>query len=89
MDSRLTVKPHPFTFEGHETTIAPFLPKETLGAYIKRNRVDLPRGAFKVWHNGHEVPIMLWDKLRPRTGDSIIISAIAQGVGAVERYCAP
>src|SRR5690625_786712 len=81
MDSQLVVKPHPFTFEGHETTIAPFLPRETLGAYIERNAVALPRSDFEVWHNGHRVPHALWDKLRPRTGDTIVIAAVPRGGG--------
>src|SRR5690625_7049373 len=81
MDSQLVVKPHPFTFEGHETTIAPFLPRETLGAYLERNAVALPRSDFEVWHNGHRVPHALWDKLRPRTGDTIVIAAVPRGGG--------
>lgn len=77
----LVVQPHPLTPEGRTFTAAAFLQGETLGAYIERNNVVLPRSAFLVQHNGRAVPMHLWERLIPRTGDQIVIHAIPQGGG--------
>lgn len=80
-DAALVVRPLPHTPEGQSLTFAHFLPGETLGQYVERNQIVLPRSAFKVWHNARPVPMNLWDRLIPRTGDQILIKAIAQGGG--------
>lgn len=77
----LVVQPHPFTAEGRTFTVAAFLHGETLGAYVERNGIVLPRSEFRVQHNGRYVPMHLWQRLIPRTGDQIVIHAIAQGGG--------
>ena len=77
----LVVQPHPFTPEGRTFTVAAFLQGETLGAYVERNGIVLPRSEFRVQHNGRAVPHHLWQRLIPRTGDQIVIHAIAQGGG--------
>jgi hypothetical protein len=77
----LVVQPHPFTPEGRTFTVAAFLQGETLGAYVERNGIVLPRSEFRVQHNGRVVPHHLWRRLIPRTGDQIVIHAIAQGGG--------
>ncbi|MFV0284750.1 MAG: host specificity protein J [Castellaniella sp.] len=77
----LVVQPHPFTPEGRTFTVAAFLQGETLGAYVERNGIVLPRSEFRVQHNGRVVPHHLWQRLIPRTGDQIVIHAIAQGGG--------
>src|SRR5690606_31787964 len=45
------------------------------------NGIVLPRSEFRVQHNGRAVPHHLWQRLIPRTGDQIVIHAIAQGGG--------
>jgi len=77
----LITLPNPLTTAGRAFCEAPFLPGETLGAYVERNSVALPRSEFLVQHNGHYVPMHLWQRLIPRTGDQIVIHAIAQGGG--------
>lgn len=73
--------PHPFTTADRSFCVAAFLPGETLGAYVERNGIVLPRSEFRVQHNGRYVPMRLWKRLIPRTGDQIVIHAIAQGGG--------
>ncbi|WP_233574939.1 host specificity protein J [Pusillimonas sp. NJUB218] len=77
----LVVLPNPLIPEGKRTYVAEFLPGETLGAYIQRNSVGLPRSKFRVWHNARPVPMHLWDRLIPRTGDQLMIQAVAEGGG--------
>ncbi|MHA3905128.1 TipJ family phage tail tip protein [Castellaniella sp. WN] len=77
----LVVQPHPFTPEGRTFTVAAFLMGETLGAYVERNGIALPRSEFRVLHNGCVVPHHLWQRLIPRTGDQIVIHAMAHGGG--------
>lgn len=79
IDTPLMLLPHPLTSQGREYSTALFLPRETLGQYVSRVGVALPKGPFRVQHNGHYVPISLWPYLIPRTGDHIIIHASAEG----------
>lgn len=81
LDPVLVTLPHPLTSEGRELYAAFFLPSETLGEYVARNGVTLPRGTYRVQHNGHYVPQDLWTRLIPRTGDKILIHAVAGGGG--------
>ncbi|HCN70857.1 MAG TPA: hypothetical protein DIS96_03750 [Pusillimonas sp.] len=73
--------PHPFSASNKQVYVAEFMRGETLGAYIRRNGVNVPRLAFKVWHNARPVPMSLWDRLIPKQGDQIIIRAVGQGGG--------
>ena len=73
--------PHPWSVDNKQVYVAAFMPGETLGAYIGRNSVNMPRSTFKVWHNARPVPMHLWDRLIPRTGDQIIIRATGEGGG--------
>lgn len=77
----LVVLPHPVLPIERALVFALFLPGETLGAYVERNRVHLPQGYFIVLHNGRPVPHALWAHLIPRTGDQIMIRAVAGGGG--------
>lgn len=77
----LITLPHPLTTAGRAFYAAAFLRGETLGAYVERNGIVLPRSEFHVQHNGRYVPMHLWQRLIPRTGDQIVIHAIAQGGG--------
>lgn len=73
--------PHPWSADNKHVYVAAFLPGETLGRYIERNSVDMPRSTFKVWHNARLVPASLWDRLIPKTGDQIVIRATGEGGG--------
>ena len=50
------VHPHAVLGAGTTHSIAAFLERETLGAYVKRTGVIVPAGQVVVWHNGHRVP---------------------------------
>uniref|UniRef100_UPI00333FB4CE host specificity protein J n=1 Tax=Castellaniella defragrans TaxID=75697 RepID=UPI00333FB4CE len=80
-DPALIVHPHTLTGAGVRTSVAAFLSGETLGAYIERIGMVLPRGPVHVWHNGRMVPDPLWERLIPHTGDQIIIRARPLGGG--------
>lgn len=73
--------PHALVADGRAVCIAAFLHRETLGAYVLRNGIELPPGPVAVWHNGRRVPDALWTRLIPRTGDQIVIRARATGGG--------
>jgi len=77
----LVCLPHAVTSDGRQLSYAAFLPRETLGAYIERTGVIVPRGAVVVWHNGRRVPDALWRRLIPRTGDQVVIRARVRGGG--------
>lgn len=77
----MVVLPSPFDDRGRQVVVASFFSKETLGAYCQRMGITVPRGGFKVTHNGVSVPQALWEKLIPRSGDQIIIRAVAYGGG--------
>ncbi|MGB3290922.1 MAG: host specificity factor TipJ family phage tail protein [Burkholderiaceae bacterium] len=77
----LIVHPHALVGDGRVTVVDAFRDRETLGAYIKRTGVIVPRGPVAVWHNGHRVPDALWRQLIPRTGDQIVIRARLIGGG--------
>jgi len=67
--------PHPWDVSGRQFFAAEFQLGETLGAYVQRHGIALPRFDFDVWHNGHRVPGALWMRLIPRVGDQVIIRA--------------
>lgn len=71
----LTTLPHPWGTAGREFFFVEFQAGETLGAYVQRHGIALPRFDFNVWHNGRLVPDALWMRLIPRAGDQIIIRA--------------
>jgi len=73
--------PHPLRPDGKDISYAPFLPGETLGAYIQRTGVQISRGPVHVWHNGRPVPDALWTRLIPRDGDLVVIRARLEGGG--------
>ncbi|WP_026641111.1 host specificity factor TipJ family phage tail protein [Bordetella petrii] len=77
----LVCLPHAVTSDGRQLSYAAFLPRETLGAYIERTGVIVPRGTVVVWHNGRRVPDALWRRLIPRTGDQVVIRARVRGGG--------
>lgn len=77
----LIVHPHALVGDGATREGSPFLPSETLGAYIKRTSVIVPAGPVVVWHNGYRVPDALWRRLIPRQGDQVIIRARVLGGG--------
>lgn len=77
----MVLLPSPFDDRGRQVVVASFLSKETLGAYCQRIGLVVPRGGFKVTHNGAPVPMALWEKLIPRSGDQIIIRGLAYGGG--------
>lgn len=81
MPPPMTVFPHPLTMGGKSTCDAPFLPRETLGRYVERNGINVPRQSFAIWHNGQRVMPTLWDRLIPRDGDHIILRSTVQGGG--------
>lgn len=58
-----------------------FLPGETLGRYVRRVGLAAPSRVVRVEHNGREVPLALWERLIPRHGDMVVISARALGGG--------
>jgi predicted phage tail protein len=58
-----------------------FAPGETLGAYVRRVGVTVPSRVLRVEHNGREVPLALWQRLIPRHGDMVVISARGLGGG--------
>lgn len=58
-----------------------FMPGETLGAYVRRAGITIPSRVLRVEHNGREVPLALWQRLIPRHGDLIVISARGLGGG--------
>lgn len=75
----LTTTPHPLSPLGTTHEYTAFLPGETLGAYVARNQIVLPRSVFRVQHNGRAVPMALWSRLIPRPGDHVLIYAVAEG----------
>ncbi|MFY3082044.1 host specificity factor TipJ family phage tail protein [Achromobacter xylosoxidans] len=58
-----------------------FAPGETLGAYVRRVGITIPSRVLRVEHNGREVPLSLWERLIPRHGDMVVISARGLGGG--------
>lgn len=58
-----------------------FAPGETLGAYVRRVGIAVPSRVVRVEHNGREVPLALWQRLIPRHGDMVLISARGLGGG--------
>lgn len=58
-----------------------FAPGETLGAYVRRVGITVPSRVLRVEHNGREVPLALWQRLIPRNGDMVVISARGLGGG--------
>ncbi|RSE85609.1 hypothetical protein EGU64_12865 [Achromobacter denitrificans] len=58
-----------------------FAPGETLGAYVRRVGITVPSRVVRVEHNGREVPLTLWQRLIPRHGDLVVISARGLGGG--------
>lgn len=58
-----------------------FAPRETLGSYVRRVGVAIPSRVVRVEHNGREVPLALWERLIPRHGDLVVISARGLGGG--------
>lgn len=58
-----------------------FMPGETLGAYVRRIGITIPSRVLRVEHNGREVPLALWQRLIPRHGDMVVISARGLGGG--------
>lgn len=58
-----------------------FAPGETLGAYVRRVGIAVPSRVLRVEHNGREVPLALWQRLIPRHGDLVVISARGLGGG--------
>ena len=73
--------PHALLADGRQTCFAKFLPKETLGAYVKRNGIKVHQGALAVHHNGYRVPDALWQRLIPKPGDQVHIRARMEGGG--------
>lgn len=76
----LVVYPKPLGGERIERFEA-FLPGETLGAYVQRVGLTVPSRVIRVEHNGREVPMALWQRLIPRHGDMVVISARGLGGG--------
>ncbi len=58
-----------------------FAPGETLGVYVRRVGITVPSRVLRVEHNGREVPLALWERLIPRHGDMVVISARGLGGG--------
>jgi hypothetical protein len=75
----MSILPHPFTVAGRTFCTAAFQAGETLGRYIERNHLNLPRCVFNVYHNGQFVSRNLWDRLIPRVGDQVVIRGVGQG----------
>ncbi|ARP92530.1 hypothetical protein CAL14_05615 [Bordetella genomosp. 9] len=73
--------PHAFTEEGRQFAYEAFLPGETLGRYVQRVGIRVPKGPGYVLHNGSQVPHALWKGLIPRPGDQIIFRARMEGGG--------
>lgn len=73
--------PHPLNQAGKVLSYAPFLPGETVEAYLRRTGVQVSNAPVHVWHNGRMVPAALWRRLIPRTGDLILIRAKMEGGG--------
>ncbi|MDM8356679.1 host specificity factor TipJ family phage tail protein [Pandoraea communis] len=73
--------PHPLTADGRATYYAGFLADETLGDYLQRHGVMLPRGAVSLWCNGIPVPSANWEQLIPYPGDKIVIRTALEGGG--------
>ncbi|RSE84366.1 hypothetical protein EGU64_14995, partial [Achromobacter denitrificans] len=77
----LVVYPRPFESGDRIDCYAAFLPGETLGAFMRRTRIAAPSRVLRVEHNGCPVPLALWDRLIPRQGDMVVVSARALGGG--------
>ena len=77
----LVVYPRPFESGDRIDCYAAFLPGETLGAFMRRSRIAAPSRVVRVEHNGRPVPLALWDRLIPRQGDMVVVSARALGGG--------
>lgn len=73
--------PNPITPAGKDMCFAPFLPGETLSAYLERVGIRVADAPMLVWQNGRPVPQNLWRRLIPRTGDQILIRAKMEGGG--------
>ncbi|NMU88419.1 hypothetical protein HGQ98_00765 [Achromobacter ruhlandii] len=52
-----------------------------MGAYVRRVGITVPSRVLRVEHNGREVPLALWQRLIPRHGDMVVISARGLGGG--------
>lgn len=77
----VVVYPRPFAQGDRVDCYAEFMPGETLGAFMKRTGLAVPSRVVSVFHNGRAVPLALWDRLIPRQGDLVAISARALGGG--------
>lgn len=73
--------PHPLTTDGRHVHLAEFLKDETLGEYLKRQGVSLPRGAVSLWCNDIPVPSENWHMLMPYPGDRIVLRTAVEGGG--------
>lgn len=80
-DPALVMYPRPFGAGERIERYEAFGPRETLGAYVRRVGLTVPSRLLYVTHNGRPVPIALWERLIPRRGDLIVISARALGGG--------
>lgn len=76
----MVVYPKPLGGE-HTEHFECFAPGETLGAYVLRVGITIPSRVLRVEHNGREVPLALWQRLIPRHGDMVVISARGLGGG--------
>lgn len=73
--------PNPITPAGKVISYAAFLPGETLEAYLSRVGIRVVDAPMHVWHNGHQVPALLWKRLIPKIGDQVVIRAKMEGGG--------
>lgn len=80
MDLKPTVisSPHPLLSDGRQYSYATFLKGETLGQYVIRNEIQVPRSGVVVFSNGVRVSGD-WTLLIPQSGDQIIIRTRARG----------
>ncbi|MDD3757711.1 MAG: host specificity factor TipJ family phage tail protein [Advenella sp.] len=80
MDLKPTVisSPHPLLSDGRQYSYATFLKGETLGQYVIRNDIQIPRSGVVVFSNGVRVSGD-WTLLIPQSGDQIIIRTRARG----------
>lgn len=74
----VTSSPHPLLADGRHVSYAAFRENETLGDYVSRNKIALPRSEIAVFVNG----VLLmgdWKRFIPADGDSIVIRSRATG----------
>ena len=74
----VTSSPHPLLADGRQVSYTAFRENETLGDYVIRNKIELPRSEIAVFVNG----VLLmddWRRFIPADGDSIVIRSRATG----------